>query len=178
MAAGNTLKEDSIIGDALQIVVTAEGAECFVHPHGERPQRHADLELVTVEYQPWMNVYQHSHFPELSPPAVSRKPPFVIGPSQHQAGLEPCSRYILSLSFMMAIHMPVESIRQSQVLRGFIAMRRLHDCGTAAGLFAPERNREHLNPARVPSLRKIADFEPASGLNPQSAWTISLRLRR
>lgn len=71
MAAGNALKEDSIIGDAAQIVMTAEGAECLVHPHGERPQCHTDLELVAVKYQPWMNVYQHSHFPEHSTPAVS-----------------------------------------------------------------------------------------------------------
>jgi hypothetical protein len=63
VTAGHASKEDSIIGDALQIVVTAEGAECFVHPHGERPHCHTNLELVTVEYQPWMNVYQHSHFP-------------------------------------------------------------------------------------------------------------------
>jgi hypothetical protein len=80
VAAGNALKEDSIVGDALQIIVTAEGAECFVHPHGERPQSHADLELVTVEYQPWINVYQHSHFPEFAP-AVSRKPPSSMGPT-------------------------------------------------------------------------------------------------
>ena len=71
VAAGNALKEDSIIGDAPQIVMTAEGAECLVHPHGERPQCHTDLELVAVKYQPWMNVYQHSHFPEHSTPAVS-----------------------------------------------------------------------------------------------------------
>ena len=71
VAAATASKEDSIIGDAPQIVVTAEGAECFVHPHGERPQGHTDLELVTVQYQPWMNVNQHSHFPEHSTPAVS-----------------------------------------------------------------------------------------------------------
>ena len=71
VAAGNALKEDSIIGDAPQIVMTAEGAEGLVHPHGERPQCHTDLELVTVQYQPWMNVNQHSHFPEHSTPAVS-----------------------------------------------------------------------------------------------------------
>ena len=71
VAAGNALKEDSIIGDAPQIVMTAEGAEGLVHPHDERPQCHTDLELVTVKCQPWMNVYQHSHFPEHSTPAVS-----------------------------------------------------------------------------------------------------------
>ena len=86
MAAANALKEDSIIGDAPQIIMTAEG---LVHPHDERPQCHTDLELVAVKYQPWMNVYQHSHFSEHS------------------------DRSLLS---MMAIHMPVESIRQSQRL--------------------------------------------------------------
>lgn len=68
MAAGNALKADSIIGDTLQIIVTAEGAECLVHPHGERPQSHTDLEFFTAEYQPWMNVCQHGHFPEQSTP--------------------------------------------------------------------------------------------------------------
>jgi hypothetical protein len=71
VAAANALKEDSIIGDAPQIVMTAQGAEGLVHPHAERPQCHTDLELVAVKYQPWMNVYQHSHFPEHSTPAVS-----------------------------------------------------------------------------------------------------------
>ena len=71
VAAANALKEDSIIGDAPQIVMTAEGAEGLVHPHGERPQCHTELELVAVKYQPWMNVYQHSHFSKHSTPAVS-----------------------------------------------------------------------------------------------------------
>ena len=71
VAAANALKEDSIIGDAPQMVMTAEGAEGLVHPHGERPQCHTELELVAVKYQPWMNVYQHSHFSEHSTPAVS-----------------------------------------------------------------------------------------------------------
>jgi hypothetical protein len=65
VAAGDALKKDSMIGDAAQIVVSAEAAECFVHPHGERPQGRKGLEFVTVKYQPWMNVYQHTHFSRL-----------------------------------------------------------------------------------------------------------------
>jgi hypothetical protein len=63
VTARDALKEDSIVGDAAQVVVTAEAAECFMHQHGERPRYRTDLELVTVKYQPGMNVYQHESPP-------------------------------------------------------------------------------------------------------------------
>jgi hypothetical protein len=63
VAARDALKKDSIVGDAPQIVVTAEAAECFAQPRGERPQCRTGVELVTVDYQPWVNVYRHSHSP-------------------------------------------------------------------------------------------------------------------
>jgi hypothetical protein len=63
VTARDALKEDSIVGDAPQVVVTAEAAECFMHQHGERPHYRTDIELVTVKYQPGMNVYQHESPP-------------------------------------------------------------------------------------------------------------------
>jgi hypothetical protein len=60
---GPSWSDGSTLGDAAQVVVTAEAAECFMHQHGERPRHRTDLELVTVKYQPGMNVYQHESPP-------------------------------------------------------------------------------------------------------------------